>query len=258
LFWGAAYFAWDFLVLNKPFTAATITQGILNGPYTQFWFIYVLAGLYLLTPLLRVLIGHASKKMIEYFIVIWLLGVAIIPVFSLISPLTLNNNVFVLTGFVGYYVLGIFLLSIQVSRRDAFLFMALGGALTAIGTYVLASTIGGNNMYFFQQYLSPTVILFSTMLFLMLLKIKQPPIEKVNHSIISKIIKVISANTLGIFFVHVMILETIERGYLGFTFNGTLLTPVLEVPLMTGLVLFASLAVVVLLKKVPGLKKLIG
>jgi len=33
LFWGSAYFAWDFLVEHQAFTSSTIIQGLLNGPY---------------------------------------------------------------------------------------------------------------------------------------------------------------------------------------------------------------------------------
>ena len=42
IFWGAAYFVWDFLVIKIPFSSEAIIQGILNGPYTQFWYLYVL------------------------------------------------------------------------------------------------------------------------------------------------------------------------------------------------------------------------
>jgi hypothetical protein len=46
-------------------------------------------------------------------------------------------------------------------------FLLLGVALTAIGTYALAATIGGTEMYFFQQYFSPTIILTSVATFLL-------------------------------------------------------------------------------------------
>ncbi len=258
IFWGSAYFAWDFLVQNIPFTSGVILQGILNGPYTQMWYLYVLVGLYLLTPILRIFIAHADEGMIKYFVLIWILGVAILPFLGLFSIYELNSNVFALTGYVGFFVLGSYLSTLHVRRRTLAVFLVLGIALTAVGTYALAATSGGTGMYFFQQYFSPTVILASVAAFLLLMTNKPPMLQKDGSpSKISKLVKVISVNTLGIFFIHVMIIESIELGYFGFAFNRTMLDPIIEVPLLALIVLFSSLGIILLLKKVPYLKRLI-
>jgi surface polysaccharide O-acyltransferase-like enzyme len=262
LFWGAAYFAWDFLVQNIPFTSNVIIQGILNGPYTQLWYLYVLVGLYLITPILRIFIAHADVSLIKYFVTIWVVGVAVLPFFGLFTTYQLNANVFTITGYVGFFVLGTYLSTVQIRSRTLSILIILGMALTAIGTYALAATVGGPEMYFFQQYFSPTVILTSMMVFLLLLRIKPPQILKEtdlsNPPKVNKLVKLISQNTLGIFFIHVMIIESIQKGYLGFTINQDTLNPIIEAPLLTAIVLFASLAIILILKRVPYLKRLIG
>ena len=259
IFWGIAYFAWDFLVQNIPFSAAAIVQGILNGPYTQMWYLYVLVGLYLLTPILRVTIVHADETILKYFVILWVVGVAILPFFGLFTIFRLNSNVFALTGYVGFFVLGAYLATVQIRRKTLWILITLGTTLTAFGTYALAATIGGSEMYFFQQYFSPTVILVSVMVFLLLFTIKPPAVQKeIKPSTGNKLIKLISQNTLGIFFIHVMIIESIEKGYFGLSINRDMLNPIIEVPLLTVIVLFASLAIILLLKKVPYLKRLIG
>jgi surface polysaccharide O-acyltransferase-like enzyme len=261
LFWGAAYFAWDFLVQRIPFSSAAIIQGILNGPYTQMWYLYVLVGLYLLTPILRVFVAHADLTILKYFVILWVLGVAIVPFFGLFSTYQLNSNVFALTGYVGFFVLGTYLSTVQMRRSTLSILIVIGILFTAFGTYILAGTVGGTEMYFFQQYFSPTVILGSVTVFLLLLSIKPPLTQKENGnslSIVNRLIKVISQNTLGIFFVHVMIIESIEKGYFGFAINRDTLNPIIEVPLLTVIVLFASLAIILILKRVPYLKRLIG
>lgn len=258
LFWGTAYFAWDFLVQNIPFSAGVIVQGILNGPYTQLWYLYVLVGLYFLTPILRIFMAHADSTMIKYFIILWTVGVAIIPFLSLFSIYKLNDNVFALTGYVGFFVLGSYLSTVHIRRRTLGVLFISGVALTALGTYALAATKGGTEMYFLQQYFSPTIILASVSAFLLLMTIKPPTIQKDSSpSKVNKLIKLISVNTLGIFFIHVMIIESIQLGYFGFTMNRTTLNPVIEVPLLTAIVLFASLGIILLLKKIPYLKRLI-
>ncbi len=258
LFWFAAYFAWDFLVQNIPFTSSAIIQGILNGPYTQMWYLYVLAGLYLLTPIFRVFIAHADQTLVKYFVILWVLGVAIIPFFSLFTIFQLNSNVFAITGYIGFFVLGTYLSTVEMRRSTLSLFIILGVALTAVSTYVLAATVGGTGMYFFQQYFSPTIILASVMVFLLLLTVKPPSVQKENSlSKVHKLIKVISENTLGIFFIHVMIIESIQNGYFGFAINRNTLNPIIEVPLLTAIVLFVSVAIILLLKKIPYLNKLV-
>ena len=259
LFWFAAYFAWDFLVQGIPFTAGAIMQGILNGPYTQMWYMYVLVGLYLLTPILRIFMAHADQTMIKYFLFLWVMGVAILPIFDLLSPFQLNSNVFAMTGYVGFFVLGAYLSTVDMQRSKLSIFIILGIALTAIGTYILAATIGGTEMYFFQQYFSPTVILVAVMMFTLLFTVQPPSVEDdTNPSKAHKLIQLISQNTLGIFFIHVMIIESIQLGYFGFTLNQNTLNPIIEVPLLTAIVLFVSLAIILLLKKIPHLEKLIG
>jgi surface polysaccharide O-acyltransferase-like enzyme len=261
LFWGAAYFVWDFLVIRIPFSSGTIIQGILNGPYSHFWYIYVLLGLYLWTPILRVFLAHADQKITKYFVIVWFLGVSILPLFSLITVFQLNKNVFTITGYLGYFVLGIYpyLFTMKMRRSTLSIFMILGLALTAFGTYMLGATVGGIEMYFFQQYISPTVILASVMLFLLLLTIQPPTGQKeISPSKVDKLLKIISQNSLPIFLFHVMVLESLQNGYFGFAINRNTINPIIEVPLMTAIVLFVSLAIILLLKKIPYLKKLIG
>ena len=277
-FWSVIYFLWDFLVEHQAFTASAVINGVLNGPYYQFWYLYMLAGLYLITPIVRVVIVHADRNLIKYFIALWFLGVAIVPLLSLLTPYQLDSNVFVVTGYVGYFVLGTFLLSVRIQRSTLAILMAVGTALTAIGTYLIAWTVGGGEMYYFQEYLSPTMILASVMLFLLLNTCQQPKTPQIqtlitqketdpdsenlpksnNQSPARKLLKLISENTLPIFLLHVIVLETIQRGYLGFALNGNVINSIIGVPLMTVIVLFVSLGIVLLLKKVPIVKILIG
>jgi surface polysaccharide O-acyltransferase-like enzyme len=262
LFWGIVYFVWDFVVQKLPFSFGTILQGALNGPYTQFWYIYVLIGLYLLVPLLRALFANSDQTLMKYFILLWVTGVAILPFFSLLSPFRLNNNVFTIGGYVGYFVLGTYLMTVKLRRSIIWFFLILGIALSAFGTYLLAVTGGWDDMYFFTEYISPTIILAAVMMFIFLLNFKplsvRQEIDASKPSKSRKLIKIISENTLGIFFLHVIVLESIENGYLGFAINRNTLNPIIEAPLITVIVLFTTLAIILLLKKIPYMNRLIG
>ena len=278
IFWGAAYFAWDFLVdhqiNSQPISSSSIIQGLLNGPYYQFWYLYMLVGLYLFTPILRIVVAHAERNLVKYIIVVWFVGVAVLPLLGLFGPYYLNNEVLTIPEYIGYFLLGIFLLSVQVRRRNVVLLMSIGLGLTVIGTYALAATVGGGEMYFFQQYLSPTMILAAVMLFLLLNTIKAPPNQKVTnlkeankietnskgsgHPKAAWLLHKISENTLPIFLFHIMILESLERGYFGFALNGNTVNSIIGVPLATVITLFICLGIIIALKKVPFLTRLIG
>ncbi len=258
IFWGCIYFVWVFLIKNIPFSLTVIVQGILNGPYEHFWYIYTIIGLYLLTPILRVFMTHANQALVKYFIVLWIIGVAILPFLSLFSVLELHSNVFTITGYVGFFILGAFLSTVRVQRSTVSLLMSLGIVLTAFGTYVLAATGADKGMYFFQLYLSPTIIFTSVMAFLFLLAIKPFNVNTVKSSYIHKLFKCISQNTLAIFFIHVIIIESIQLGYFGFTINRDVINPIVGVPLLAIITLFISLIIILILRKVPYLKKLIG
>ena len=259
LFWGAAYFVWDFVVVGIPFSLNVIVQGILNGPYTHFWYCYVLIGLYLMTPIIRVFLIQADKTIMKYFLLVWFLGIIINHLLDFLTQYTISGNIFLIGEFLGYFVLGTYLLTIRISLRKIIILMILGFSSTAVTTYLLTVTVGGGEMYLFQQYFSPTVILSSAMVFLLFLKLQESSMQKKSNTTrTSKIIRVVSENTLPLYLFHVMILESIRKGFFGFTINRNVMNPIVDVPLELVIVFSASLGIILLLKKIPYLKRLIG
>ena len=55
-----------------------------------------------------------------------------------------------------------------------------------------------------------------------------------------------------------MVLETLQKGYLGFKISVTTINPVIEIPLITVLTLLICLAVIVPLKKIPYVRRIVG
>ncbi len=272
IFWGALYFVWTYFADNKAVTVNTVIQGYLSSPYLQFWYLYMLIGLYLITPFLRILLAHADDKILKYLFVLWVLGASIVPTISFFTNYSLNSNVLIVMGWVGYYVLGIYLLKVKIPRSYLVLLMAIGLTFAAIGTYFMSYSYGGPNSYYFQEYLSPTMILASVMAYLLLNTVKMPsfktckaplaPIEETpkqsEPSKLRKLMHVISENTLPIFLLHLMVLYSIQRGYFGFVIDGSVVNSIIGVPIVAALTLLICLAIIVPLKKIPYLKNLIG
>jgi surface polysaccharide O-acyltransferase-like enzyme len=261
-FWSAVYLAWSFFITQTPVTLSNIGLGIIRdlftGAYYQFWFIYLLVGLYLITPILRVVIAKGDPKIIRYLILLWFIGVAIVPLAQFASGNTLNTAVFLIGGFIGYFVLGIYLQTIKLRSALLYVLLILGIASTVFGIWLMyypLNTLGQGNFFF--GYLTINVIVGSVALFLILLKFR-PDWPGTNHKVSSKVVQAISKNTLPIFLFHVIILETFERGLLGFKLSFSTLNPIIEIPLLAMLTFFITLGLVLLMKKVPVLRKLIG
>jgi surface polysaccharide O-acyltransferase-like enzyme len=262
LFWGAAYFAWDFFVKGQALTLISVLQGVLAGPYVHFWYVYLLVGLYLITPLVRVVVAHADWRIIKYFLFIWFVGTGIIPLLTLyasISPQTVwfRQNVFVLTGMLGYFILGAYVAKLRLRTSILSLMLVLSSVWTIIYTYFLVSTMGEQYSQFFLDASSFSVIIASVALFLILAFVPNQTVEnRFPHG--NRVLKLISQNTLPIYLFHVMVLETLQKGYLGFKISVTTMNPIIEIPLVTVVTLLICLAIIVPLKKIPYVKRIIG
>ncbi len=69
IFWAIIYIIYRVYVNQEiiPLNFNSVQNNLVNGfPAYHFWFLYLLVGLYLLTPLLRVFIAHASRNVIKY------------------------------------------------------------------------------------------------------------------------------------------------------------------------------------------------
>jgi surface polysaccharide O-acyltransferase-like enzyme len=257
LFWSAAYFVWRAFVNGEVLSAGSIFQGLLSGPYVHFWFLYMIFGLYLLTPVLRVVVAHVDRSVFSFFMVLWFLGTGVVPLFNIFSPVNFNADIFLFIGWVGYFLLGTYVLKMHV-RSDALLLLLAGGfAWTIVGTYLLVGTKGELYSHFFYNVYSFSMIASSFALFLLLAAVPANALET-RFPRGNRLLRVISVNTLPIYLFHVMVMDALQNGYFGFQISLATMNPALEVPLISVLTLIITLGVIVPLKKIPILKRLIG
>jgi surface polysaccharide O-acyltransferase-like enzyme len=262
MFWSTAYFAWSFFVKGEALTLTSVLQGLLEGPYFQFWYLYVLAGLYILTPIIRVIVAHADWRIIRYFLLIWFVGASTIPLLTLYSNISpqasvFNQNVFVLTGLIGYFVLGAYVTKFRLRSSIIFSSLVLSSVWTIIGTYILVGTLGEKYSQFFLNASSFNVIIASVALFFILASVPSQTIAN-RFPNGNRLLKLISQNTLPIYLFHVMVLETLQKGYLDFKISVTTMNPIIEIPLITAVTLLICLAIIVPLKKIPYVKRILG
>ena len=255
IFWSIIYFAWLYFFDSQTLSVSSVVNGVLNGPYITFWFIYMLVGLYLLTPMLRVFMAHTREDILKLILVIWFVGTGIVPIVGLFG-VSVNNNLFILPGWIGYFLIGAYLPRVKTRSWSLHVLMVAGFAFTMIASAFMAIG-GGATLYFFYDYLTANVIVASIAMFKLLGSVSVKPVEY-SSSRANRLISKISHNTLPIYFFHMLLLEAFRRGLFGFTLTIMSANPIITIPLLTLLTLFISLGVVTLLKKIPFLKPLIG
>ncbi|QKX05977.1 acyltransferase family protein [Aquimarina sp. TRL1] len=228
LFWSCIYIAydfpyhklqWDFSSLILVFK--TIFSNLLRGSEYHLWFVYVLIGIYLLIPILSKWIKNASKKEIQYFLVIWgITSLIDIPgVREYIRFVDLRN----FSGFIGYTILGYYLSVYKISNKNIwYIFLAIGSAITIIGTYYLSEKNNSFTNYFYG-YLTFDTILCATAIFILFKKavITNPKYQKVIHSL--------SKKSYGIYLCHILILSLLSS----FNIDWKICHPSISIPVVT-------------------------
>jgi len=111
--------------------------------------------------------------------------------------------------------------------------------------------------HFFFGYLSINVILASVTMFLLLSKLKANWSRNL-HPFINRVVHAIGKNTLPIYMFHLIVMETLQRGYLGFKLSLTVMNPVIGIPVITIVTLFITFGLILIMKKIPILRTLIG
>jgi surface polysaccharide O-acyltransferase-like enzyme len=202
-------------------------------------------------------VAYANWKIIRYFLWLWLIGTIITPIFNLAEPGNLNGLVFMITGWVGYFLLGPYLLRIKLRSWVLCLLFFAGTIWTILGTYIVTGSIGERVGQFFYEFSSISVIMASIALYMLLANFPTIKTEKRFYRA-NSLLKQISQNTLPIYLFHIMIMESLQRGFIGFQISTTTMNPILEVPIITVITLLLCLGLIYLMKKVPIVRRLIG
>ena len=186
-------------------TVNSVIQSFLSGgAYKQFWFIYLIMGLYLITPVLRIVVAHADRRILRYLIVLWFIAATLIPLFHLITGFALDTNLFVFGGFIVYFVLGVYLVGFNVKVETLKKLLAAGIISTVIGLYLMAFPFHSAGEYFFLTYITSANVVLSSITAYMLLRNYPKDWPEKHRPWFSQLTHAISVNTLPIFFFHVL------------------------------------------------------
>ena len=243
------------LMQGNNISLSKIVSGFIIGHY-HLWYIYLLIGLYLILPLLRLWVYIKNINYIKYFMFLAVL-------FNFIFPQTINiglyftgkfalfNNILNLInisyvgGYTLYFILGWYLYNNDIKHTRLFYFL---GILSLLYEVVMTHFL---SVYFnkpIQMYdnLSINVLLQSIMVFIFIKSKYQSYNGKQ-----SNFIRVLSKYSLGVYAIHAAILDVI-RFYSDFLKDYNAFIVII---LMLLLSLIGSLIISILMSKVKVLRK---
>lgn len=257
LFWGVVYGLVEQLLSGdfSWFTIPALVYSVLLGQVPEhFWVLYLLLGLYLLSPVLCGFLRGASRGELHWFFGLWFLFVSLIPLVLRLyggdlldwytTQLYLN---FVSDcpplGYVGYFVAGYYLKKYTLGRIAELLvyLCALVGAVVTVW-----GSLSGMG-WLFLGYLTPNVCACAVGVFVLFRYLLGISDERSRRQKVGRT----AQYTFGIYLVHVLFLMLYQH----FGLTGLDLTPLLMIPLLTVALWVPSLAVVWVMRKVPFVGK---
>ena len=117
----------------------------------QFWYVYMILGLYILSPLLSRWIQNAPMREIEYILIVW----AILSIFQFFNIDSILFDYFrYFTGAIGYFILGYYLeikdKHILKSKQFGLMLFIMGTLITFVGTILLSVITKQQSLFFIR------------------------------------------------------------------------------------------------------------
>jgi len=106
-------------------------------------------------------------------------------------------------------------------------------------------------------YDRPNVLVMSVALFVLLTQ-AQPAAWVSRHPRILGIIRAVAATSFGVYLVHPLLLDVLGSGVLGFELTAATLPPLIGIPLLSVAVLAVSVALMLVLRRIPFVGKALG
>ncbi len=262
-FWSFIYLIlllYKHIMYGNEMGTLNIVQILYRGSSYHLWYIYMLLGVYIILPLISIKLQKFSNKNIVYLLLIWfvILGLNYIPDFHL------KPAVHVFIGYVGYTILGYYLSKKKMSSGLGIIFFLIGFIITALGTFQLSNQQHSFNDLLYK-YTTPHIALMAAGIFILVknnsvigrrndeapdkyrdsqgsrMEIASSPTHTANPSFLAMTGKnIIAQHSLGIYLIHVLILEILNS----FGLDWYFVNPMVGIPLTSICCLGISTAIV--------------
>lgn len=223
------------------------------------WFLYVLIGLYVITPVLRRFIRSASPHELNYLMGVWLIFILVSQFFRFNTgyELALFNQPYI-SGYLGYFIAGYYLGHLEYKKKivwSAAGLFALFIAGTMLWAYQLTYDGGRFDTNLFD-YMSWPVILLSLTGFIILKHLAQI-MERNLPGKWGNLLTILSNASFGIYLVHIIVLDYMNDGILGIRLFADSFHPLLALPVTVLVAFLGSFLIIYPMQKIPLLNKMV-
>lgn len=257
--WSLIYLAW-FCGGHPGECTPGVVQNLLllTGTYYHLWFLYSLLAIYLILPLLRLMVRpDTDRRLLWYFILLWLIFQPGWTVLQQFWHLYINITPLLATNFTPYFFLGYLLGEIDLTPRrlvaSALLFV-VGVAATVLGAYLMSSSAGAYNGFFYD-FLSFNVIAAAAGAFVLLRRAGES--AALGSDRLQAALRSLAPATYGIYLVHVLVIEILGYGIPSVPVNTSIGNPAWTIPVVCVIVFFVSYVIVRGLQQVPILRQIV-
>lgn len=205
--WSSIYLVWN----NYYRGVGYDFHQILDRPVKlHLWYLYVLAGLYLILPFLQCMLSHMPKSLYSYFILLWLGCLCINEILFQLHidvkyPVPMVGD----SCYLGYFLMGYFLKNsldqIPLRAGKCGLLSALC-LLTAMGETLFVTWKKGIHNEHFFEYRNLWIALGAILLFVSVLKKKD---RQYSHGV-KRGLDMISRHSFTIYLCHVLFLDVMK------------------------------------------------
>ncbi|MHC1720706.1 MAG: acyltransferase [Clostridiaceae bacterium] len=239
---------------SSDFPVKQVIYEFIFGHY-HMWFLFMIAGLYIITPLLRKI--SADKKMTEYFLLLAIVFSIIVP--TLLSIPTLSKASLLMDymdyrftlDFAGYFLAGYYLSKYDIGgkwRRLIYILGTAGIIATMVISYIISMNTGAPYGYYGNFTIN---VMCASIAVFVFFKYEISKIKLAEKTV--KTVTFLSSCSFGIYLVHVFYIEFLAR----FGIDIYMMNPVLSVPIVSIIVFMLSLVTIFAIKKIPVLARYI-
>lgn len=222
-----------------------------------YWYLYMMIGLYVYLPIMRLIVKNASKSQLMYFLIVVFLGTCVFkyiqyfeadifkPIVHFVKKLKMGNMVKY-----GYFLfLGYFLSKYEITKKPKICIyvVAIIGMMMSVYMARTKSIQAGEYIEKWSSDHSPLQYIAVMAIFILVKEIA----ERIrNDGACAKLIYVCGECSFGVYLIHNMFINILKSiGFGGFVGNA-----IITIPLTVLIVYFISMIIVMMLKKVPWIK----